>query len=301
MTNRLLKVLVNREGGAAARAGEGLADTLRAAFAAADTAVDIALLAARDMESALKTSAGKEQRIVVAGGDGTIASAAQALSGTDTELAVLPLGTLNHFARDLGLPTDLTEAAALAAHGDAVGIDVGSVNEHLFVNNASIGLYPLMVRQRDTVRKRRGWPKWLATFPAFTYTMSHLPRHRLRVDMGQGEEPVVTPLLFVGNNLYSLDRGKVGSRDTLRDGKLSVYAVAHRTRQSLIWFAARALVGKADRLADFVLLGSGTGLTVGSAASGIEIALDGEVKRLRSPLHFTIEPAALKVVVPAAG
>jgi diacylglycerol kinase family enzyme len=298
MTNGPLKVLVNREGGAAARAGDGLIETLRAAFAAADVVADIALLPSSAMAAALTSAAGKEPRIVVAGGDGTIACAAQVLGGTHTELAVLPLGTLNHFARDLGVPNDLTAAAALAAHGEAVGIDVGSVNEHRFINNASIGLYPLMVRQRDTVRKRRGWPKWLATLPAFTYTLSRLPDHRLRVNMGRGGKPIVTPLLFVGNNLYSLDRGTVGSRATLQDGELSVYAVAHRTRKALIWFATRALLGRADRLADFVMLGGGTDLTVSSAARSIEIALDGEVWRLLSPLHFTIEPAALRVVVP---
>ena len=294
-----MRVLVNRAGGAAAKAGDGLEDVLRAAFAAAGVTADLALLAPAALGDALKSAAATGGRIIVAGGDGTLASAAQALAGSGTELALLPLGTLNHFARDLGIPADLEAAAALAVHGLATGIDVANVNGHRFINNASIGLYPLMVRQRDTVRKRRGWPKWLATLPAFTYTLSRLPHHRLHIDMGRGDKPVVTPLLFIGNNLYSLDQGTVGSRKSLQAGQLSVYAVAHRSRKALLWFATRALFGRADLLADFVMLGDTVGLTVRSASGSIEIALDGEVRRLRSPLAFGIEPAALRVVVPS--
>jgi diacylglycerol kinase family enzyme len=235
----------------------------------------------------------------VDGGDGTIASAAQIIAGTDVELALLPLGTFNHFARDLGIPTDLHEAAALAAHGMARGIDIGSVNGFRFVNNASIGLYPLMVRQREAVRKKRGWPKWLASFPAFWTALARLPHHRLRIDMGRVAKPLVTPLLFVGNNDYSLERGRIGSRASLEDGRLSVYAVAHESRAALIWFATRVLAGHADLAADFVVLGNCATLTVRAPSGSAEIALDGEVRRLSSPLHFDIEPAALKVVVPA--
>jgi diacylglycerol kinase family enzyme len=299
MTNSPLKVLVNRERGTAARAGDALHEALQAAFAAAGITADIALLDAGAMTKAIETAAGTERRIVVAGGDGTIASAAQILAGRAIELALLPLGTFNHFARDLGIPTDLNEAAALAAHGEARGIDVGRVNGYRFVNNASIGLYPLMVRQRDAVRKRRGWPKWLATFPAFWTTLSRLPHHRLRVDMGRGEKPLVTPLLFVGNNDYSLERGRIGSRASLQDGHLSVYAVAHSSRAALIWFATRVLAGHVDLHADFVVLGDCPAIIVRSRSGSAEIALDGEVRRLSSPLQFDIEPAALRVVVPA--
>lgn len=298
MPKRPLRVLVNREGGAAAKAGDGLRELLEVAFAAADTPIDLALLPARAMAAEIKSAIASEQRIVVAGGDGTIACAAQVLAGSKVELALLPLGTLNHFARDLGVPTNLEGAAALAAHGAAAAIDLGNVNGRRFINNVSIGLYPLMVRERDAVRERRGWPKWLATVPAFWAALSRLPHHRLRIDMGDGATPLVTPLLFVGNNLYSLETGTVGSRETLQDGRLAVYAVAHRSRTALLWFATRALIGHADRRVDFVMLGDCQTIDVATRGGSIEIALDGEVERLSSPLSFVIEPGALQVVVP---
>jgi len=301
MTKPFLKVLVNREGGAAAKAGNDLLETVNAAFAAVGVGAEVELLAPDALGKALEAAVGNVDRLVVAGGDGTIAGAAQVLAGTDTELAILPLGTLNHFARDLAIPFDLDAAAALAAKGQATGIDVGRINERRFINNASIGVYPLMVRQRDAVRKRRGWPKWLATLPAFAYTLSRLPHHRLHVDMGRGDKPIVTPLLFVGNNRYSLDRGTVGSRESLCDGYLSVYAVRHRTRKALLWLAARTLFGRADPLADFEMLDEGADVTVRSTSGSIEIGVDGEVMRLQSPLRFMIEPQALRVVVPARG
>jgi diacylglycerol kinase family enzyme len=291
----MLTVIVNREGGAAAAAGDALGAQLEAAFAKAGTAIDLQMVAGDDVFDAVRAASG---RVVVAGGDGTIACAVQALKGADRELAILPLGTFNHLARDLNIPGDMAAAADLAAHGAASAVDVAQVNGRRFVNNASIGLYPFMVRNRDDQRDRRGWPKWLATMPAAWAALARLPHHRLRIDMGEGMRELMTPLLFVGNNPYGLDAGKVGTRQSLTEGRLSVFAVAQRSRWGLVWFALRALVGKADRAADFVAIGDCEELIVHSGGSSIEIALDGEVSRLDSPLRFKAEPGALRVVIP---
>jgi diacylglycerol kinase family enzyme len=300
MTNPPLLVLVNREGGAAAKAGEGLRDTIAAAFAAAGTGAEIHLLASGEMADAVKDAASEARRIAVAGGDGTMACAAQALRGHDTELALLPLGTLNHLARDLSIPAQLEAAAHLAAHGQAIAIDVGNVNGQRFVNNASIGIYSDMVRERDAVRARRHWPKWLATLPAAWATLERLAPKRLHVDLGHGGKSLRTPLLFIGNGIYSLEQGEVGCRSTLQDGKLGIYAVAHRSRASLLWFAARTIVGRADPRADFVMMGESDRLEVDAHGRHVEIAMDGEVRRMTTPLRFTVERAALKVVAGAS-
>lgn len=293
-----LPVIVNRAGGAAAAAGPALGDRLKAAFASADTDIDLRMV---DGDAVFETVRALRGRVVVAGGDGTMACAAQAMKDADVELAILPLGTLNHLARDLNIPNDLDAAAALAAHGKAAAIDVARVNDRRFVNNASIGLYPFMVRHRDDQRDRRGWPKWLATVPAAWAAIARLPHHRLRIDMGAGMQDLVTPLLFVGNNPYDLAAGQVGTRKSLTDGRLSVFAVARRSRTGLIWFALRTLAGCADRAADFVAIGDCEELVVHSSGSSIEIALDGELLRLDSPLRFRAEQAALRVVMPDAG
>ncbi len=299
MSNHTLPVLVNRAGGAAAAAGEELTDKIVAAFAAAGATVEVQLVAPTEIASAVRKAAATAERLVVGGGDGTMGSVAQALADRpDTELALLPLGTLNHLARDLGIPSVLEEAATLAVTGATVPVDVATVNGHRFVNNASIGLYPFMVRRRDDARERAGLPKWLATLPAVSAALSRLPHHRLRIDMGDGAKPLITSLLFVGNNLYALEAGSVGTRESLADGLLSIFAVAHRTRLGLIWFALRTLFGRADRKADFVAIGESPVLTVHSTGRSIEIALDGEVRRLRSPLKFAVDAGALKIVMP---
>ncbi|MEO5938483.1 MAG: diacylglycerol kinase family protein [Sphingomonas sp.] len=291
-----LSVIVNKNGGTASKLADKLVPTLREAFAAAGIEVDVQPVEGGEIASAIKTAA-KKGRVVVAGGDGTVSCAAQQLAGSDAEFALLPLGTLNHLARDLGLPTDLEEAAKVAATGKATPIDVAEVNGHVFVNNASIGLYPTMVRTREGLQDDKGWPKWLSALPAAYAALERLPHHRLRVDLGQGERSIVTPLLFVGNNVYSLDRSEVGQRASLTDGKLSVYAVAHRSRLSLLWFAARALVGRTRHDVDFVTIGECEALKVWSAGDSVEIALDGEVQRIDSPLEFRVRPGVLKVVV----
>jgi diacylglycerol kinase family enzyme len=297
MAEEPLTILVNGAGGAAAAAGEGLAGTIGAAFAAAGTAAEVRILEPSQMADAVRAAAAGG-RVVVAGGDGTAACAAQALKGSEAELALLPLGTLNHLARDLGIPADIEGAAALAAHGRAMRIDVAEVNGHRFVNNASIGLYPFMVRHRDAARRKSGVPKWLATLPAAWDALARLPHHRLRIDLGEGERPLVTPLLFVGNNRYSLHGGDIGSRASLTDARLNVFAVAQRGRGALIWFALRTLFGFVDTRRDFVAIGECETLTVSSSGGSIEIALDGEVRRLESPLRFTVLAGALAIVAP---
>jgi diacylglycerol kinase family enzyme len=293
----MLTVLVNRAGGAAAAAGAELPGMIVGAFAGVGAEVKVRLLGARGLARAARAAA-REGRVVIAGGDGTVACVAQALKGVDVELALLPLGTLNHLARDAGIPPDLGDAARLAVEGKAAAIDVAEVNGVRFVNNASIGLYPDMVRRRDGTREARGWPKWLATIPAAWEALARLPHHRLRIDMGEGERPLVTPLLFVGNNRYDLSPGKVGSRASLNDGKLSIFAVARRGRGALVWFALRTLAGRTNRDTDFVAIGECATLTVHAEGGPIEIALDGEVRHLDSPLRFSVDRGGSRLVMP---
>ena len=297
MSDRTIPVIVNRAGGLAAASGEGFADAIVEAFAVVGAAAEVRLVDPAGIARAVREAASAGGRLVVGGGDGTMGCVAQALADRPgAELALLPLGTLNHLARDLGIPAGLDEAAALAVNGVAVPVDVAVVNDQRFVNNASVGLYPFMIRRRDDTRDRHGLPKWLATLPAAWAALARLPHHRLRIDMGDGARPLITSLLFIGNNRYALEAGSVGTRASLSDGQLSIFAVAHRSRLRLIWFALRTLFGNADRHADFVAIGERAALTVYSSGRSIEIALDGEVRRLKSPLRFHVEAGALMIV-----
>jgi len=134
--------------------------------------------------------------------------------------------------------------------------------------------------------------------PASLAALSRLPHHRLHIDMGHGKEKVVTPLLFVGNNRYSLESGSVGCRDSLRDGELSVYVVPRSGRFALFSLGIRILTGMTDREQDFETLGVTDTLNVLSHGQSLEIALDGEIQRLRLPLEFEILRGSLSVVMP---
>jgi diacylglycerol kinase family enzyme len=236
--------------------------------------------------------------VVAAGGDGTVSGVAAALAGTDLPLGVLPLGTFNHFARDLGLPKDAEDAAHIIAAGRTRIIDVAEVNGRVFVNNAALGFYPQLVVERDHERRRRGGAKWYATALAAWHVLRRLPRHRLRFRTPSLSGEQRTPLLFVGNNVYATDLFTFG-RKALDAGELSVYIVAPRSRLGLVALAGLALMGRLDRGRDFRLLRVPE-LLVETRRRRVRLALDGEPVALEPPLRYRIRPHALRVLAPPA-
>lgn len=288
----LLPVIVNRHGGAASAAGEKLADRIEAAFAAVGREVEIRFLDGRAVADAV-AALSDWPLVVIGGGDGTIGCAAQARLGNKGTLAILPLGTRNHLARELGIPLDLEGAVSVAAGESSRRIDVATVNGAVFVNNASVGFYPLLVRWRDAESRRL--PKWLATISAGWAALRQLRHHRMHLQVGESGRAVRTPILFVGNNRYVLEPGRIGQRTALDDGVLSVFAVSARSRIGFVWFAVRTFLGLGDPSRDFAALGECDRLTVYSRSRAIDIALDGEVRRMAPPLQFELLPHALKV------
>jgi diacylglycerol kinase family enzyme len=293
----VIEVLINKAGGAAKAAGDDLRARVRSAFEEAGAPANVTLLAGAELEPALRERARHARRLVVAGGDGTISCAAGVLAGSDVELAILPLGTLNHLARDAGIPSDLHEAAALAVSGAARRIDTAQAGERTFINNASIGIYPALVRSREDLQ-HRGLPKPLAALPAAWAALTKAHDLRLTIDTGAGRQRLVTPLLFIGNGEYSIERGSVGQRASLEDGRLSIMAVRHRPRLALAWLALRTLLGRSNPANDFVALDSCETLRVEAAPAELDIATDGEVNRVTPPLTFTVRPLSLNLVMP---
>ncbi|NIJ08362.1 diacylglycerol kinase family enzyme [Sphingomonas vulcanisoli] len=291
-----IPTLVNSSGGAAARLGDKLAPTIKAAFEQAGLTAELHIVAGAKIADAVSEAAG-EGVVAVGGGDGTIGCAAGAIvdGGGKATLAILPLGTRNHLAGELGIPGDLTKVAALIADGATRRIDLARVNGHAFVNNASVGFYPDMVEHREEMQAR-GLPKWLANFPAAGHVLGRARHHRLRLRLDGSEQTVRTPMLFVGNNRYVLELGQVGKRQALDDGKLSVYAVESGTPVRLAWIALRTILGRADTARDFAALAEVKAFEVEAHQRSIRIAIDGEVIRLRSPLRFTVQPKALTVI-----
>src|SRR4029450_6264872 len=160
-------VILNPLAGTHARAPEDLPQQLDALFKAQGISPRIALARRGAEVRKLAWSAVRElsQLVIAGGGDGTVNTVAAALVGTEVVLGVLPLGTLNHFAKDLGLPLELGGAVQTIGAGHTVRIDVGEVNGQMFLNNSSLGLYPRIVRHRQKQTERLGRGKW----PAFLW------------------------------------------------------------------------------------------------------------------------------------
>jgi YegS/Rv2252/BmrU family lipid kinase len=293
-----VSVLLNRDGGALA-ADPTLADRVGEALKSAGLEVEVELLSGGDCAVRCRAIAErKDALLIVGGGDGTISAAASALAGTDTLLGILPLGTLNHFARDLGVPADLAEAAKLIAAGTNRRVDIGEMSGRVFINNSAIGLYPLMVVDRDVQRKRLGRSKRLAMIVASLRTLVRFNHHRLTLTVNEERTGRVdTPLLFVGNNDYRIDIGAPGQRERLDGGELSVLVMRKKTRRGLIAASIRALFGR-SRPDDMVRLEAVERLRVSAPRPQLAVSLDGEVVRAEPPLDYKIRKRALRVIAP---
>ena len=253
---------------------------------------------AHDIAAVAREAAQSSERIVVvAGGDGTISAVAAALAGTDKILGVLPVGTLNHFAKDLGIPLDLETAVRTIKDGAVVAVDVGEVNGRVFINNSSLGIYPQIVSRREAQQERLARGKWPAFFWAAIQALRRFPFLDLRIAF-EGEEIFRrTAFLFVGNNEYEIAGFNLGSRTCINGGKLGLYLTHGTGRFGLFRLAFHALFGRVDQAEDFDVF-SVTEARIETRKRRLLVALDGEVERMETPLHYRTRPGALQVLVP---
>jgi diacylglycerol kinase family enzyme len=171
------------------------------------------------------------------------------------------------------------------------------MNGRIFINNSAIGLYPLMVVDRDLQRRRLGRSKRLAMIVASARTLVRFGHQRLVLTVNDEQGQVDTPLLFVGNNDYRIDLGAPGRRASLDDGELSVMVMRKKTRRGLIAASIRALLNR-TRPDDMVRLEHVERLRVSSHRRQLPVSLDGEVMRAEPPLDYLIRKRALKVIAP---
>ncbi|SNB45825.1 diacylglycerol kinase family protein [Geobacter sp. DSM 9736] len=234
--------------------------------------------------------------VVAGGGDGTVSTVASVVAATDAALGVLPLGTLNHFAKDAGIPLDLDDAVATVAQGHTAVLDLGEVNGRTFINNSSLGLYPLIVQHRE-MHQRMGRSKWWAFFRGALTVLGWYPV--LHVTLSAGEKTIIrkTPFLFVGNNEYKIDGLKLGTRSSMDAGALSVYMAHQVGRSGLLALVLRAMFGRI-RDAEQLDIFSTEELQVDIRTHRTRVALDGEVVVMAPPLRFRCRKGGLRVLVP---
>ena len=291
-----VRLIVNRGGGSS---GDDVGERLRAAFAAHGITPEIVDVAPEDLPRVCGEAASAEacEVLVAAGGDGTIGAAAAALAGTGRALGVVPLGTLNHFARDAGIPANLEQAVATIADGRRVQVDLAEVNGRVFVNNSAVGLYPDMVRFRDEAQARTGRSKRMAMLSASLRALRSFRRRRLWISAEGLEAPVRTPLLFVGNNRYRVNLFALGRREAIDRGELSLYAVQARNRWHLFLAGLRGVFGRLDQQRDFITAYVQEA-EIRSNRAALVLSLDGETVTLATPLRYRILPGALTLIVP---
>ncbi|MEP7381659.1 MAG: diacylglycerol kinase family protein [Gemmatimonadota bacterium] len=234
--------------------------------------------------------------LVAGGGDGTINAVASALVDTSMVLGVLPLGTLNHFAADLGIPTNLADAVELLRTGVVRQVDVGGVNDRIFLNNAGLGLYPEIVERREN-KQRAGSRKWPAAVAATIQALIRYRRFDVRIRADNIAVRRRTAALLVGNNEYTNPDSLAPRRASLTGGTLEVYIPRARGRWRLIWDAIVALVGGVGQSGGFERLVSNE-FTVESKHPRVRVSIDGEVVRLETPLVFRSRVGALRVLAP---
>ncbi len=275
-------------------------EQIQAALKSANVECEMCPAKGQDLNRAIEDAlARKPDAIVASGGDGTVSAVASRLVNQEIALAVLPTGTLNHFAKDLGIPLDLEGAVRVIAAGHVRRVDVGEVNGQTFINNASIGLYPHMVKKRDEIQDRLGHGKYAAMFFAILSVFRRYPAVNVRINLPEVAFARKTPFVFVGNNRYEVALKSVRRRQALDRHELSVYFTNRSGRFALFRLAMRGILGRMDQEKDFMELAVPE-LRIDTPRQLISIALDGEVRRMKPPLEFRTLAGALRVVAPRA-
>lgn len=237
--------------------------------------------------------------VVVAGGDGTINAVAQAALNSGLPLGVLPQGTFNYFSRAHGIPTDTATATRMLLDATVRLVQVGLINDRVFLVNASLGLYPQLLEERETYKQKFGRSRFVALCAG---VVTLLRKHRqliLSLEQEGQSEVLRTPTLVVGNNSLQLEQVGIPHAQAIQQGQLVAIAVRPIGTLALFGLLGRGALGRlgdADNIASFAF----DRLSVRPyRRRRIKVAVDGEVTWLHSPLVFQVAPHPLPLLVPA--
>jgi diacylglycerol kinase family enzyme len=295
-----LIVLVNRSAGTVL-SGKVTQEGVEKAFRDAGVEATVEMIPGDEMEERARAAVRSGvDGVVAGGGDGTVRCVAGVLAGTGVALGVLPLGTLNHFARDLGIPEEIPEAAKALAGGDVRDLDLGEVNGEVFVNTSVLGFYPPVVQERDRQRKREGRNKWLAAAVALFKLLPRVPALHLSLTFEGKKVERRTHFVLVGNNEYSMSVFTPGKRNLFDSGNLYLYITNCPDKLGLFRLALLALVSNAtrsDRFDSWCI----PELTIDvrrKKKRKLPVFLDGEVVLLDPPLRYRVRARELRVLAP---
>jgi len=235
--------------------------------------------------------------IVAAGGDGTLNAVAHALLNESITMGIIPLGTFNYVARALHIPLDLFEAAHVIVHGVPYGIHVGRVNQYIYLNNASIGLYPRVIEQREQDNSRYGRFQMVALMSGFAVLMREHQKLKLKLSIDGQLEPIETPLVFFGNNPLQLKDYNLELAECAAKGKLAVVAITSVSRWQVLKLISRLQLGTFEQAPE-VTAYCADQVRIDSKAQYMKVAIDGEIVRVNAPLYFSVAQSAIQILVP---
>ncbi len=301
-TPGLISMVMNTGSGHHAAGHEQLASELVAYFDAQGFRVDLYMLTeAQQLTEVLHQIVVKHQReggiIVAAGGDGTLNSVAQALQHSQICMGIIPLGTFNYVARALHIPLDPFDAAQVIVQGKRQAIHLGNVNEYVYLNNASIGLYPKIIEQREAYNIRFGRFRSVAMMSGLIVLLREQQKFKLKLTVDGQQIPLETPLVFFGNNQLQLADLKLTLSQCVAQGKLAAVAISQLTRWQMIKLIHRLQQGdfeKAPEVSSFCA----TEIKIESRVKWMKVAIDGEIIKMNTPLLFKVSHDALQVMVP---
>ena len=294
-------IILNREGGSLrSRDADRFAQEVRETLEGLGHEAEVAAVAGDGMDDALRQAAdGPADAVMVGGGDGTVSAAAARLAGTDKALAVLPAGTMNLFARSLGIPLDLEAAVAALGQGRVMAVDVACAGDRIFVHQFSVGLHTKLVRLREKhnfgSRPGKMWASLRAGLSAFL----HPPRLAAALAIDGRELVVRTAGIGITNNLFG-EGYRLPYAARPDGGVLGVYVTRARRRRDLVRFALGAMLGRWRRN-EHVDIHTGREVTLRLVAHHRRFgcAIDGELAPLSEETRLSILPGALKVLVPS--
>lgn len=259
--------------------------------------IDLKLVAGPDIQAALEAALKSNDMVLVGGGDGTISTAAAVFAGKNTTIGVLPLGTMNLFARALGIPLDLKQAVEALITGAKRCIDIGEINDQIFVHHVTLGLHPRIVagRKRQGYRSRFG--KKLAGLKIWWKLVRRAPRMRLSLAVDSERLKLKTASLVIANNPFIEKLGGLPHSEVPDQGKLAVYAAQTRDWTELLAMSAQASLGKweSNSRLDFL---EGREIAIHTERKKLRVSIDGELTYLRTPIRAKIIPNALWVLCP---
>lgn len=240
--------------------------------------------------------------VVAAGGDGTISSIARAVVGSGVPFGVLPQGTFNYFGRTHGIPETLEDAtrALLTAH--SVPVQVGRINDRIFLVNASVGLYPMLLEQREQDKRRFGRSRFVAVLSAIKTLLGF--RKQLTIQFERDGKPATAKIstLLVGNNQLQMEQAGIEPmREALQQGRLAAVAPRAMGKLALLGLMLRGAfgqLGEAEELISFSFKRMTVRQRTWYGRGKVKVAIDGEIVRLSPPLQFEVIEDQLLLLIP---